>query len=206
MTFVQLQDEVILDRFSEHISAARRTSVKRWINTRYGRIWNAEPWTFRRENLASTTLNSGSNSVTPTNLGVVWKLYDVTSGLSAPVELDALETSEFYDWYYAGAGNPGGYTVINGVIYFDRPASSTRTYRIIHLLGFTELVADGDTPLLPVEHHMTLVVAAAAEGLKIEGDPAYKQYEEEVQMALSDMRANYLSDSKPIIGARPSWP
>jgi hypothetical protein len=206
VTFLEIQDEVILDRFSEHTNAARRTSVKRWINTRYGRLWNLENWTFRRKTYSSQALAQGQQTLTLTNPGVVLRVYDTSTGLTAPVLLQGLANQDFWDSTYTQSGIPWAYTAQNGVITFDRPASSARTYKVLQMDGFVALSADGDVPLVPAEHHMTLVVGAAAEGLKIEGDPNWQQYEAEWGQAIADLKANYLTETKIALGAAPSWP
>lgn len=200
MTFLEIVDEVLFDRFSE----ARRNSVKRYVNARYGRVWAQEPWTFKRD-VANTSVASGVSSVSLSSIGMqrvegVWRVsgnynYDIAAG----------RPEDFFDWVSAVGGTPYDFTVYGDSIQLDRSPSSTTDIVVLGELAFTALVNDGDVPLLPEEFHMMLVHGAASEALRMENDPTWQGFEQDYLGYLQDMKLGYLTAVRNYGDAYPSW-
>jgi hypothetical protein len=201
MNFLQLQNSVLADRFSE----GKRTAAKDWINYRYGRLWAAEPWSFKLQ-ANSLTLPMGSNTLAkPANTA---RIIGITDASIAPMQtnLDAIRPEDFYALTTSISSYPKEFTVIGSNIVFDRPAVSDRSITVLSEIAFTPLVADGDTPLIPVEFHLALASGAAAVGLKQEADPSWQGMEQEWQDAITDMKAGYLTAVTTFNDFYPSWP
>jgi len=200
MTFEEIQDAVLSDRFGE----SKRADAKRWINHRYGRMWAQEPWNFK----ISVASYSLAQNATTASLGsfqrVIAVFDDTISPLYRPVE--AMRPADFYSWATRSAGIPVGFTVIGDNIRFDAPASSARTYTVIGELEFTELVNDSDVPLIPAEFHQTLVHGAISEGLRLENDPTWQAAEEDFRAGVEDMKKGYLTPVRNFVSAYPAWP
>jgi hypothetical protein len=65
VTFKEIQDAVLLDRFNE----TQRAAIKFAINSRYGRVWAQEPWAFKRV-WVDHSLSAGEDSFTLADVGL----------------------------------------------------------------------------------------------------------------------------------------
>lgn len=201
MNFLEIQNEVLSDRFAE----SKRASAKRWINARYGRLWGMEPWSFKKLD-TTVTLPLGASTVSiAASVQRIFNVWDVTTGTQGtPMRL--IRPEDFYDESVSSSGIPNGVTVINGVLKADRLASSNRTLRIIGETKFTELSADADIPAIPSEFHYTLVHGAAAEGLRLENDPSWQGFEDDWTRGIEDMKRNYMTEALSWQDHYPDWP
>ena len=199
MNFLELQDEVISDRFG----ADRRGKVKNWINYRYGRLWAAEDWGFKKQ---STTLVAagGVSSVASTGIGDIISFSDITQG-TGNYPLMSYFQDEFYEHSVTTAAVPSAYTKIGDTIYFNSVLPTTMTFRVLSKIPFTPLSQDSDVPLIPVEFHYLLVVGAASEGLRQENDPSWQGEEDDYQQGVEDMKSEYISSGRGW-SHYPSWP
>lgn len=199
MTFLELQNEVLSDRFAE----TKRPNAKRWINYRYGRLWAAEDWTFK---YAVVSYNLALNAST-IPLGTIQRPISVWDSTTSPGYdmSEAIRPEVFYDTATRTPGVPVGFTVIGSNIMLSNPASSARTYQVLGQLGFVELSADGDVPLIPSEFHLLLAQGAAAEGLKDENDPSWQGKENDFKDGYEDLKKGYLTNVRIYGGFYPSW-
>lgn len=200
MTFKQLQDAVLLDRFGE----TKRADAKRWINYRYGRLWSTEDWAFKRA-IADVAVSNAASSVSIGNFQRIYGLWDASISPLFP-KMESFRPEDFYGESTLSAGTPYGFTIIGNTIYFDRPASGAKTYKAVGELKFTELVNDGDIPLIPSEFHQTIVSGAQAQGLREENDPTWNALEADFQAGVTDMKAGYLTQVRTYGDAYPDWP
>src|SRR6476661_6432855 len=106
MTFLEIQNEVISDRFDE----SRRPGVKNWINFRYGRLWAAANWTFKLQT-NSLVVSQGVQSVSKGTKGDILSISDATYGTGYD-PMYAYRPEEFFDKSVLTAARPIGYTVI----------------------------------------------------------------------------------------------
>lgn len=202
MTFLELQNATMNDRFTE----TQRAEIKDWINSRYGRVWAQDSWSFKiTSTLTSIAASATTISLASLNLQRVESVWDSTYG-AYNVEIDPLRPEKFYQYTATYSGYPMNYTVINGNIVFDRPASQTRSIIIVGEQRWTRMTADGDIPALPDEFHFMLVHGASSEGLRLQNDPTWKDFEDDFQRYLVDMRASYLAPVRTFGDAMPSWP
>jgi len=199
MTFLELQDAVLSDRFGE----TKRDSAKNWINYRYGRLWGAEPWTFKQQ-ATDITVSGGLNSISKDTEEDIIAIYDATLGLAFG-SLTPIRPDEFHNYAVQTVAEPNAYTIIGDFIWFNSVLDSSRTYTVVSNRKFVELVDDGDVPLIPLEFHRILIPAAAAEGLKEENDPSWQGAEDSYEKGVEDMKREYLSAGQ-FAGHYPSWP
>ena len=203
MTFLELQNEVLSDRFSE----AKRASAQRWINAAYGRMWDADLWTFKLQ-VTDLAADYNTNSASLGNIGVIhgiWDAGDISAGgryaINAP-----LRPEDFYTTYREANLRPFNYTVVNGTIYFDNKLDQNRSYHVLSEIPFTELTADGQSPLIPSQYHLALAEGAAAIGYRREADPSAEQAEASFKQGIEDMRRGYLASVRPYEDHFPDWP
>jgi len=189
------------DRFKE----AQRSDVKNWINYRYGRVWAQEGWTFKT-GVSTTTLPLSSNTISLSSLGFqrVYGIWDNSYG-SYPIDIEALRPEDFYNWTSTSSRSPVEYSVIGGNLVFDAPASSARSITVYGERSWTPLAADGDVPLFPAEFHFALVQGASAEGLRLQNDPTWRDFEDDFQRAIGEMKVGYLSAVRNYTDAYPAW-
>lgn len=200
MNFLEIVNEVLFDRFGE----ARRESIERYVNARYGRIWASEPWTFKRI-AVSTSLTAGDSDKTLTELGLqriegVWRVqgnYNYNTNADRP--------EDFFQWVSAVGGTPYDFSVYGDTLHFDKSPSSTTSFVVLGEKKFVPLAADGDIPLLPEEFHMMLVHGAASEALRMENDPTWQGFEQDYQAYLLDLKAGYLTAVRNYGDAYPAW-
>lgn len=191
MTFKNIQDAVISDRFDE----TQRADVKNWINAVYGTILTAEDWTFLVTK-SLVTVTAGSSTVTnlPTNLGVVLRLSRADGGA-----LNFLSPQQFADAYYGetATGIPADYTVVNGVVSVGPISSETSAlYQLEHEKEGTALSADADLPILPALSHMVLVFGAAIMGLQLSADPSWQGLQPQYDGLYQGLRRRYLASQR----------
>lgn len=187
------------DRFDE----TKREEAKDWINSRYGRVWAQEAWTFKLQSF-SLSLAQGAQSTALTGIQRVHSVWDAVS--PSYWTMNPKRPEDFHYFATLSGGIPAEYTVLNGTLHLSHPASSARTYTVIGEAAFEPLVDDGDEPLLPEEFHYMLVHGAASEGLRLENDPTWQGFEQDYQANLADMKNAYLTSVRMYGDAAPSWP
>ena len=200
MDFLAMQNYVLSDRFSE----AKRTDAKRWINSRYGRLWAQEAWSFKL-GFVDFTLSANADSVSLGTLQRVHSFKDI-SYLPTYSHIGAVRPEDYMDWRSGTSGVPGEFTIVNDTIYLARPAGAERTYRAMGELRFVRLVDDADEPLVPEEFHEIICYGAMSEGLRLENDPSWSASEQDFQAGIQDMRKSYLSQVLIPEDISPSWP
>lgn len=200
MTFLEMQNFVLSDRFG----SGKRADSKRWINHRYGRMWAQEPWSFKM-GFVDFNVPMGDDSVA---LGTLQRVHAFKDSTTSPsyLPVEALRPEGFMDDLSAQAGIPYSFTIVNNVIYFDRPNTSERTFRALGELKWVSLSADGDTPLVPEEFHETICHGAISEGLRLENDPSWSAAEQDFLSGIQDMRRSYLAQVMITSDFSPSWP
>src|SRR6266540_755927 len=153
MTFKNLQDEVILNRFQE----GTRPSVKSWINVRYTAIWNAADWYFKHVTASPWAITAGDDA--PAMFSDFAEAEGVFDQDGAA--LFYLPQKEFEDTYLGDSsiGTPEAYTVVNREIILGPTPGAARTFylsyrrRLSHVDGPSGLAAagvmvnDSDQPL-----------------------------------------------------------
>ncbi len=201
MTFLEMQEAVLLDRFDER----QRAPIKDAINSRYGRLWALEPWSFKRI-IVEHSLLSGEDSVTLTDLGLQ-KVETVWSDLPSDLTRLAADRPELiYQHASTTSGTPYGFSIVGDTVYLDRPLSSNATLAFIGEAKWTPLVADGESPLIPAEYHMAIVAGAAADMLLREADPTWQGEEKLFVDQVNEMKLSYMSNLRMAQTAYPSWP
>jgi hypothetical protein len=200
MTFQEMQNAVLTDRFAE----AKRADAKRWINHRAGRLWASEPWTFK---LGIVTL-SASAAATSVSMGTLQRVFSLRDSTVSPdySGMEAFRPEDFYAYATRTSNVPNGFTVINNTVYFDTPLSSARTFTVVGELKYTQLTSDGSTSPFPEEFHETIVHGARSEGLREENDPTWQGAEEDYRAGVEDMKAAYLTSVRISNAAYPGWP
>lgn len=200
MTFLELQDDVLTDRFD----SSKRASVKTWINYRYGRLWGAEDWTFKYA-VVPYSVSLNQSTVPLSTIQRPLAVWDTTISPSYQ-GMTADRPESFYNGASRAASIPSRFTVVGTNLILDRPASRATTLQILGELAFVPLSADADVPLIPTEFHRMLASGAVAEGLRNRNDPFWQDKENEFQAAYQDMKRNYLSSVRTFSGIYPSWP
>lgn len=200
MDFLDLQNEVLSDRFDE----SKRPNAKNWLNYRYGRLWGMEAWTFKYQ-VTNLTVTAGNSSASRGNIGTIVGLWN--SSVS-PYFSDnfPVRPEDLYDFSTLTAGTPYNYTVIGDNIFFERPMLTDQTFKVISEQKFTALTNDTDIPLIPTEFHLVLASGAASHGLRLENDPSWQAFEDEWTRGIEDMRKNYLTSVRVYNDALPAWP
>lgn len=201
MTFLEIQNAAMNDRFNE----SQRADVKNWINFRYGRIWAQDAWNFKLITV-TTTLPLSSNIVSLSALGIqrVVAVWDGSFG-SYQVPITSARPEDFFNFTSTSAGYPVDFTVVGTNIVFNRPASGARNLTILGEAIWAPLSADGDVPLLPSEFHFVLVQGASAEGLRLQNDPTWRDFEADSDKTIAEMRIGYLTAVKTYQDAYPAW-
>jgi hypothetical protein len=203
MTFKEIQDAVLTDRFAE----LKRAEVKNWINSRYGRLWAMEPWSFKLGIVESPVL-SGVTSLSMSALGFqrLHAIYgDYGSGLGYR-RLDSDRPEDFHLWALARNGRTVSFTVIGDAIMLDQGSSAGQTLTLLGERKWAPLVDDTDVPLIPAEFHWGLVHGATSEGLRIENDPTWQGAEQDWQANINDLRLSYLTNVMGYSDSSPAWP
>jgi hypothetical protein len=203
MTFLELQDAVLSDRFAE----SKRDEAKRWINYRYARIWAQEAWNFKLAAITPTIAYPDS-SVSLSSMGLqrIHGVWDSSTLGTTNRNYLADRPEDFYNWTSTVGGRGYGFSVIGGVLKLDRPVTTATNLIVLGELEFEPLVADSDVPLLPEGFHNILVHGGSSEGLREENDPTWQGFEQDYQAGLVDLKAGYLTAIKTAGDAFPSWP
>lgn len=201
MNFLEIQNAVKLDRFNE----SQRAAIKDAINSRYGRLWALEPWSFKRA-LVSHSLSVDEDEFTLADVGLQ-KVEGIWSDLPSDFSRLYSDRPEFaLDWSDANGGTSAAFTLIGNTIRMDRPVVSATELQILGELLWEPLVADGDIPLIPLEYHYALVQGAAADLLLREADPTWQSEEKQYTDQVNEMRVAYMSNQRMARSAYPSWP
>ena len=175
-----------------------------WINSRYARMWSAEPWTFKKQ-IATVTLSSGSNSTSLSTFSRIEAIWDGTDS-SSYYGMEALRPEDYHGFATDTSTKPVSFTVIGNTSQFDAPASGNRSLVILGERSFTPLSSGTDVPLIPEEFHLTLAHGAISEGLRLEADPAWQGAEQDFEAGITAMRQVYLTAVRTYSDICPPWP
>lgn len=191
MTFSDLRTEVRNLRFNSN----QDNSINRWINAALARIWNADEWTFKYAT-AAVSATTGSNTLgsLPSDFGIVIGLQRADG-----TPLRYMPPRAFFETYFSltNTGAPQHYTVVNGVVTVGPISNETSsTYELVYEKRLTNLVADGDTPAIPAQHHYLIVEGALSQGLRLYNDFTWQFMENGFLAGLEDMRKEFLSDQR----------
>ncbi len=203
MTYKEIQDAIILDRFNE----TQRAAIKFAINSRYGRMWALEPWSFKRGFVYTAVGASGSFSLEDVGLQKVETIHRPLAGSSgryAALESTRPELSAG-DWV-SQPGTPVGFTVSNGEVVMDKGFVPNTSVAVFGELAWQPLVDDTDVPLIPQEYHFALVSGGAADMLLRESDPSWQGEEKSFNDQMAEMRISYMSQQRTAHTAYPAWP
>ena len=199
MTFVDLQNEVLTYRFKEQ----QRTSVKRWINQRYGWVWAGAAWPFKYSSPTALTVTAGTAAAafaTATDVLRPLAVWDQNGD-----QIEYLVPREFQLYYQSStsSGDPQNYTVIGGTIYLGPTPQSSQTFqvgyerKVGHFNGADAKVVglldqDTDYPIWDPAYHYMLVMGATATGLKLVNDPTWEALEDEFRAMVIVMEQELL--------------
>lgn len=203
MNFLELQNFVLSDRFSE----SKRDEAKLWINSRYGRMWNVEPWTFKFATEA-VTLDQGEFSAPLLYINRIYSVKQSTgSSYDEPILARRPEQAHGSGYIQTNLpGTPNSFTVVQNSLIFNRPASASLTFNVYGEQKFTPLSGDTDIPAIPEEFHVTLAHGAMSEGLRLEADPAWEGAEQDYQAGIDNMKKSYLTNAVTYYDSYPGWP
>lgn len=196
LSFGDILDNVLLDRFPASVRARARLSV----NNRLMHLWNMESWTFKYATANPTTsTTSAALDGMPSDFGTVEDLWNENGD-----RLPDITPREYYDLYLTGGpGTPEAYTVINGQVLIGPAPVSAVTWTMFYEKRLTLLDAETDIPAIPAECHPSLIHGARAELLAAYNDPTASDQEQQWQLDLDAMRRQYLSD---VAGEPSRWP
>lgn len=192
MTFKEITDAVLAGRFKE----SQRTDAKRWVNSRLAWLWDLEQWTFT-EGAADVAVTDGSKAVSglPADFASAIGLFRADGAELAPLERHDYEQR----YRAAAAGAPEAFTVFGAgaaapTVLVGPPSNETSaSYRLLYEKRATLLVADGDVPGIPEEHHFGLVHGARADGMKLQNDPTWQSVEQNFMATIDTMRRKWLN-------------
>lgn len=191
MTFAQIVSEVQALRFN----AQQTSSIQRWVNDRYAALWAADEWIFKYGK-ANVTATAGSNLISdlPSDFGVslgLWRADGYPLRWVPPRDFESL---------YQGSTDTAGpqfFTVINQAVIVGPTSNETSSnYLLLYEKRMTPLVADGDIPAIPPQHHYLLVVGALAMGLMLLNDFTFQFVEGQWQQGIEEMRREWLVDQR----------
>jgi hypothetical protein len=199
VTFKNLQDEVMLQRFTGELN---RASVKSWLNVRYTAIWNAADWYFKHvRNKALVISASDPTPTMPSDFAESEGLYDQDgSPLIYVTPRDFDETA----LGVVSSGTPYAYTVVDREIWlYPTPPAATfkQSYRrrLCHIDGPSGLVAagimvdDSDQPLWGAEFDYLLVLDAQMLGMQLQNDPTWADLKPARDELLESLRGDSLA-------------
>lgn len=157
MTFAELQTE-FLSRGFDYLGedAAGRVRAKRWLNISYLQLCEAFPWPFLE------TEQSGVPPLALTDMrAVLWVLNPTTL-----TKLDYIETRELTDRTanVATTGTSLFYWLDSNTLKTYPVGTNSVTVRYLKVPA--ELVADGDTPVVPNRFSDLIVDGAVIRGLR----------------------------------------
>lgn len=200
MTFLEIVNEVLFDRFAD----TRRESIERYVNARYGRVWASENWAFKRV-VVPVSLVAGDSEITLTELGLQRVEAVYRSSGTSYYSVEPTRPEDFFRWATTSQVSPVGFTIYGDSLHFENSPSSTESLYVLGELKFEPLVEDGNVPLIPEEFHMMLVHGAASEALRMENDPTWVGFEQDYQAYKEDMKLGYLSAVRTYGDAFPAW-
>jgi hypothetical protein len=201
MTFKEIQDAVLLDRFNE----TQRAAIKFAINSRYGRVWAQEPWAFKRV-WVDHSLSAGEDSFTLADVGLQTVEAVFTDLPSSYRRMYSDRPELARDTASVNAGVTAAFSLVGDTIILDRSISAATDFQVLGHLAWTPLVDDTDVPLLPLEYHFALVTGAAADMLLRESDPTWQGEEKSYNDQVQEMQKAYMSQQPMARSAYPAWP
>lgn len=191
MDFKELQDAVLTDGFAE----SDRGSVKNWINTRLGQIWDMNEWTFTygAENV-TVTANSNLITALPDDFVIAIDVFRSTGETLEGIEEYRTFARRYLGTANASAAIPEAYSVIGGQMFVGPTSSETDdSYLLIYEKAPTLLVNDTDVPAIPEQYHQTLVYGGKAEGFTSKVVLLADSFEALYQQGITAMTRKYLS-------------
>lgn len=199
MTFKEMQDAVLTDRFSED----KRKSAKDWINYRYGRVWASDDWTFKWA-VAQASFPQGAQSIPLGDFSKIISVLDTRGTYNDVVK--ARRPEDFFELQSNNPTRATQFTVINNELYLEYPSLQDAELLILGELAFKPLADDNDEPELPEEFHRIIVHGAISEGLRSESDPTWQAEEQDYTVGVDDMRKSYLAIVRGTLDEAPAWP
>jgi hypothetical protein len=185
MTYVQMQNAVLADAFSE----SKRVDAKTWIQARHAWLWDAEQWEFRKAKTAITfTANQQQVASPPSDFRHAIRLYDANG-----YRLRDLTPGQFLDCYaVVTSGSPEAFTVLNNQILVG-PSGDGTAGTLLYEKAKPTLSADSDTTGLPDAYDLALVHGAKAEGFKLANIPLWQGFDEDFTAYYNAMKRDYLA-------------
>lgn len=200
MNFLELQNEVILNRFTQQ----RRPSVKSWINFGYAQIWDYFDWPFKRVSGANLAIVSGDATPTmPADFGRATRLYDERGEEIPYIRPNEWEFEQFP--VPPSSGRVSRFTIVNGAIELAPTPSLTTTYRLSYKRRLSHVDAglgvvggimaqDTDQPIWDAEWDYLLVLETQMLGMQLLSDPTALALQPARDSALARMKSALLED------------
>ncbi len=157
MTLAQLRTAVYQRGFHYlYDETGDDTRADYFINNSYIDICTMEDWPFL-ENIAT-----GIAPITITDLSSIESVIDSTSVMKLS-PLDRRNITDDWDTNLATAGSPTFYYLTQGSVVNVYPTNTTDTISVRYWRQATELVSDGDTPLVPASGQSGIIEGAVAQ-------------------------------------------
>jgi hypothetical protein len=148
-TYLQLQEEVLTHQFSEQ---KYKPLVSRWLNQAQRQAVISSEIRLMEEAKTITTSAGVTAYALPTDYQRLIDLFYVSAHeLLVPMDIrdfDALPTSE---------GRPYGYTVRDANLFLYPTPSEAYEFTLRYWRLPADMVADSDTPEIPVQYHQLLI-------------------------------------------------
>lgn len=204
MTFKAIVDAVLAGRFKE----SQRADAKNWVNFRLAWIYDLEQWTFT-QGAADVAVTAGSKTVSglPADFASAIGLFRADGAELAPLDWHDYEQR----YRSADAGAPEAFTVFGAgattpTVLVGPPSNETSSvYRLLYEKRATLLVADGDVPGIPEEHHFGLVHGGRSEGMKLQNDPTWQSVEQDFLATIDTMRRKWLNPMRGMHRQTPAY-
>jgi hypothetical protein len=150
VTFKELQEELYNRGFSDLEAEAAR--VKRWLNAAMGEIADFAPWPF---------LEGSKQAKAPMVIADLGHVLDVTD-LAHDNQLGYADRRELVsiDPNLSSSGIAERWYLEGETSFKVYPADVSSEFLVRYLKSVADLVADGDTPIVPAKYHELIVEGA----------------------------------------------
>jgi hypothetical protein len=210
VTYLQLQDDVLerINQDSSLVSSAPRTRVKRFINEWYRRVLGM-PWAGRIRDSATTITTAAGTSEYTVTAASIRDVYDATNDWK--LEERSLGWLRERDPGSDATGNPVVF-VIKGrtattltVVLWPTP-TAIATIKVDAEGATTELSANGDIPIIPVDFHHILADGALYHEYMRMGDVQRAQLaKNDIDRGMRELRVFlYSTDTQRLVPGRSS--
>jgi hypothetical protein len=165
-----------------------------WINAAMHDFEKEADWPFL-ETLTTVNIIAGASTiVVPADFSRVIYFKDATN--NSPLEYWDIRKFEREIGNHTSAGTPSVFSLVGMETFVLWPvAEAAVSYRLLYQKKLTDLAAGGDIPGVPVRHHYTILLKAAAIGLQAENE------EDRAQTALGEYGSALAADLR-VYGAR----